>query len=90
MADIWIICGLNQAPVAQLDRVPGYEPGGRRFESFRARHIDKRAIHIYGLPFFCSLYPCGGVQICKGLVTGRRVGNSGAEDFGCKLRELVH
>ena len=26
------------APVAQLDRVPGYEPGGRRFESFRARH----------------------------------------------------
>lgn len=28
----------SQAPVAQLDRVPGYEPGGRRFESFRARH----------------------------------------------------
>ncbi len=27
------------APVAQLDRVPGYEPGGRRFESFRARHF---------------------------------------------------
>ena len=27
------------APVAQLDRVSGYEPGGRRFESFRARHI---------------------------------------------------
>ena len=30
----------NDAPVAQLDRVPGYEPGGRRFESFRARHIS--------------------------------------------------
>ncbi len=29
------------APVAQLDRVPGYEPGGRRFESFRARQIIK-------------------------------------------------
>ena len=29
------------APVAQLDRVPGYEPGGRRFESFRARHFKK-------------------------------------------------
>ncbi len=29
------------APVAQLDRVPGYEPGGRRFESFRARHIKR-------------------------------------------------
>ena len=27
------------APVAQLDRVSGYEPGGRRFESFRARHF---------------------------------------------------
>ena len=29
-----------KAPVAQLDRVPGYEPGGRRFESFRARHLN--------------------------------------------------
>ena len=29
------------APVAQLDRVSGYEPGGRRFESFRARHINQ-------------------------------------------------
>ncbi len=27
------------APVAQLDRVPGYEPGGREFESLRARHF---------------------------------------------------
>ncbi len=26
------------APVAQLDRAPGYEPGGREFESLRARH----------------------------------------------------
>src|ERR1700684_3797644 len=25
------------APVAQLNRVPGYEPGGREFESLRAR-----------------------------------------------------
>ena len=29
----------SHAPVAQLDRVPGYEPGGRAFESLRARHI---------------------------------------------------
>ena len=29
------------ARVAQLDRVPGYEPGGRRFESFHAHHIPK-------------------------------------------------
>ncbi len=26
-------------PVAQLDRVPGYEPGGREFESLRARYF---------------------------------------------------
>ena len=30
------------APVAQLDRVPGYEPGGREFESLRARHATKK------------------------------------------------
>ena len=29
----------KSAPVAQLDRVPGFEPGGRGFESLRARHI---------------------------------------------------
>jgi hypothetical protein len=29
---------LKNAPVAQLDRVPGYEPGGREFESLQARH----------------------------------------------------
>ncbi len=28
------------APVAQLDRVPGYELGGREFESLRARHLS--------------------------------------------------
>src|SRR5690606_18764109 len=28
------------APVAQLDRVPGFEPGGREFESLRARHLQ--------------------------------------------------
>jgi hypothetical protein len=27
------------APVAQLDRVPGYELGGREFESLRAHQI---------------------------------------------------
>ena len=32
----------DKAPVAQLDRVPGYEPGGRRFESFRARQHYQR------------------------------------------------
>ena len=43
------------APVAQLDRVPGYEPGGRTFESCRARqfpvHILKRPTCLRR-PFF--------------------------------------
>jgi hypothetical protein len=29
------------APVAQLDRAPGYEPGGREFESLRARQFQR-------------------------------------------------
>ena len=29
---------LSTAPVAQLDRVLGYEPSGREFESLRACH----------------------------------------------------
>ncbi len=29
----------SQAPVAQLDRVLGYEPSGREFESLRARQL---------------------------------------------------
>jgi hypothetical protein len=32
------------APVAQLDRAPDYESGGRRFESFRARHQISRQL----------------------------------------------
>ena len=36
----WRFC-TTRAPVAQLDRVPGYEPGGREFESLRARHSYK-------------------------------------------------
>jgi hypothetical protein len=39
----------NYALVAQLDRVLGYEPSGRRFESFRARHTEKAHTGRYGL-----------------------------------------
>ena len=43
----------HKAPVAQLDRVPGYEPGGRTFESCRARHFFTfRASNL--LAFFVS------------------------------------
>ncbi len=34
------------APVAQLDRVPGFEPGGREFESLRARYINHTFLKI--------------------------------------------
>src|SRR5579859_1406163 len=33
-----------RAPVAQLDRAPGFEPGGRRFESVRARDFHKNFV----------------------------------------------
>ncbi len=33
------------APVAQLDRVPGYEPGGRGFDSLRARQFLIRSFN---------------------------------------------
>ena len=32
---------LKHAPVAQLDRVGGFEPLGREFESLRVRHFNK-------------------------------------------------
>ncbi len=34
--------GLCNAPIAQLDRAPGYELGGREFESLWAHHIKQR------------------------------------------------
>ena len=39
----------NSAPVAQLDRVPGYEPGGREFESLRARHTNTSILKFGGV-----------------------------------------
>jgi serine protease Do len=46
------------APVAQLDRVLGYEPRGREFESLRARHIFSVGdimIGIKKIVFVCTL-----------------------------------
>ena len=41
------------APVAQLDRVPGYEPGGREFESLRARHPAELSRIRASVQLFC-------------------------------------
>ncbi len=44
------ICSTFVAPVAQLDRVPDYESGGRRFESSRARHQLKMQDTVLSAP----------------------------------------
>ncbi len=38
--------GLSTAPVAQLDRVLGYEPSGREFESLQAHHTEQKIIPL--------------------------------------------
>src|SRR6516162_5774240 len=61
------------APVAQLDRVPGYEPGGREFESLRARQLSScsglniLAASEYFLP---SDIPCHGLGLVSAVVLG--------------------
>ena len=45
-ADGPLISVSTHAPLAQLDRASGYEPGGRRFESCRARHSSPPAVPL--------------------------------------------
>ena len=40
---------MPNAPVAQLDRVSGFEPGGREFESLRARQLGVAMRYLYFL-----------------------------------------
>ena len=47
----------DSAPVAQLDRVLGYEPRGRAFESLRARQSMTKSGTSFEVPF---LLACGG------------------------------
>ncbi len=51
---------IKHAPVAQLDRVSGYEPGGREFESLRARKIIKTRISGFFPSLNNSLEQCVG------------------------------
>ena len=39
----------RRAPVAQLDRVPDYESGGRMFESCRVHHLDSISLRASDL-----------------------------------------
>ena len=72
----------NQAPVAQLDRVIGFEPIGREFESLRARQVNHGLI-VQGKPFFL---PVGQFSI-------KVTGSAFAENLGngaiAKCRFLV-
>ena len=40
------------AAVAQLDRVPGYEPGGRGFESCQPRQVNMEMGTSFEVPIF--------------------------------------
>ena len=63
------------APVAQLDRVPGYEPGGREFESLRARQLQDVEVVACG-----SLPGCGA---------GHRLAGRTAKMFGVLVYGLT-
>src|SRR5580704_2983653 len=52
----------GEAPVAQLDRAPDYESGGREFESLRARQLNQ---------LLKSLYI---IDICPEIVAGQTMG----------------
>ena len=53
-ARVRIMRGSDSAPVAQLDRVLGYEPRGRAFESLRAHHKKKQTGQSFDWPFCFS------------------------------------
>ncbi len=46
-----------RAPVAQLDRVPGFEPGCRGFESLRARQANQAPAVAWMEPRFARRNP---------------------------------
>ena len=44
----------RKCAISSVDRVPGYEPVGRRFESCMARHEPVRTKVFMGFLFFCN------------------------------------
>ena len=61
----------DNAPVAQLDRVSGYEPEGREFESLRARHEMEKGSHENGAPFSFHGHGAAGEGLRTPDVVGR-------------------
>ena len=52
------------ALIAQLDRVTGYEPVGRGFESLSARHNEDPVVYSAGSSFFCKRKKRAGQWVC--------------------------
>src|SRR5262245_26765096 len=68
------------APVAQLDRVPGYEPGGRGFKSCRARQNQRvgpppRGLRHFIRDFFGTSVPKSAATV-RDTAANRVVGNA--------------
>ena len=83
---------MYRAPVAQLDRVPGYEPGGREFESLRAHHYTETAGP--GLLFFFVFFGRAAPCTCRGQSNGnsrsRHSVGGGAVWVGRTRRKPIH
>src|SRR5258705_13718127 len=68
------------APVAQLDRVPGYEPGGRGFKSCRARQTENGKGRRDAALFIPATTP-------SPLLSSERARNQLAHEFAPKAAE---
>src|SRR5687768_13873992 len=75
----------RNAPVAQLDRVPGYEPGGREFESLRARHLNEKGqllVALFRLVDWAGVIRTHTAKPCR----VRRGARSAPKDVAAKRR----
>src|SRR5207342_3792775 len=86
------------APVAQLDRAPGYELGGREFESLRARHTNKKAdakasAFLFGRAKRRGVRPnsqrCRARLLLKGATTSDRCARSNLFSHSCVRRSTA-
>jgi hypothetical protein len=64
----WALSGIpthrGNSPVAQLDRAPDYESGGREFESLRARHYLTPSVrNLFGIRLSRSVRSFPGARL---------------------------
>jgi hypothetical protein len=80
---IRIMRGLCNAPIAQLDRAPGYELGGREFESLWAHHIKQR-VRRKRLALFFGLFFQGTTQGTTQIKPNYHLPDCGAFQASCR------